>query len=391
MTKNWQRAGFGLYVHWPFCQAKCPYCDFNSHVWSNVDQKRWANALSNQIIEAARHTPERRLTSVFFGGGTPSLMTPETVDQILSTARAEWSFTNSIEVTLEANPTSVEAQSFSGYRDAGVNRVSVGIQALNNADLKNLGRLHTAEEALQALQTARTTFDRVSFDLIYARQFQSLLNWEDELTSCIALNPDHLSLYQLTIEPNTAFGARYDRGSLAGLPSDDLSADMYELTSRLTNSAGYETYEISNYARAGQHSKHNMIYWQGGDYVGVGPGAHGRLTRSSQRIATTNVASPGAWLKAVEQDVVSSTTYESLSSEEHAVEYVLMSLRLRKGLDQNHLEKIDARTHDILLKNIDKYQLPIEQRGDYIRIADDYRILTNAVLTQLLSSSGSAG
>lgn len=332
LTELWQDRGFGLYVHWPFCAAKCPYCDFNSHVRASVDQTKWADALAAEIRRTGQETGPRVLSSIFFGGGTPSLMEPATVEAVLSAARDVWAFSNDIEITLEANPTSVEAHRFEGYARHGVNRVSLGVQALNNRDLKNLGRLHNVEEAQTAFSIARDIFDRVSFDLIYARQNQTLEDWHVELSSALDMAVDHLSLYQLTIEEGTAFWDRAQRGLLKGLPTDDLGADLYELTQELCESAGFTAYEVSNHARAGAESKHNLLYWRGGDYAGIGPGAHGRVTIDGQRAATECWKQPEAWLKAVSEGTgVKENTI--LSAVDIADERLIMGLRLLEGLD----------------------------------------------------------
>lgn len=299
---DWRNGGFGLYLHWPFCQSKCPYCDFNSHVAATIDQGRWQRAYLSEIRRLGAETEGRVLNSVFFGGGTPSLMEPDLVAAILETVRATWPLANDLEVTLEANPGSVEAGRFRGYRAAGVNRISMGIQALNDADLRKLGRLHTVAEARAAFDVARTTFDRVSFDLIYARQDQPLEHWRSELTEALTMAADHLSMYQLTVEDGTAFGDRFKRGKLRGLPEEELSADMYALTQDLCEAAGLPAYEVSNHARPGAESRHNLIYWRGGDYAGVGPGAHGRLTFPTGRWATEAPRAPAAWLERVERD-----------------------------------------------------------------------------------------
>ena len=284
MIEDWRNGGFGLYVHWPFCEAKCPYCDFNSHVSREIDEDRWRAAYLSEIDRLAELTPDRVLNSVFFGGGTPSLMSPELVNALIERIREKWAFANNIEITLEANPRSVEAGRFRGFSDAGVNRVSMGIQALNNPDLAKLGRLHSVEEARKAFDTARSVFKRISFDLIYARQGQSLNDWRKELTEALAMSVDHLSLYQLTIEQGTAFWERQRRGQLSGLPDEDLSADMYELTQEICDQHGMPAYEVSNHAEPGAESQHNLIYWRYGDYGGIGPGAHGRqIGRASCR------------------------------------------------------------------------------------------------------------
>jgi len=332
LTELWQERGFGLYVHWPFCAAKCPYCDFNSHVRAQIDQTKWADALAAEIRRAGIETGPRVLTSIFFGGGTPSLMHPDTVATILAAARDVWSFANDIEITLEANPTSVEAHRFEGYARHGVNRVSLGVQALNTPDLRKLGRLHTAEEAQLAFSVAREFFDRVSFDLIYARQDQTLDDWRAELGTALDMAVDHLSLYQLTIEEGTAFWDRAERGLLRGLPSDDLGADLYDLTQDLCEQAGFIAYEVSNHARPGAESKHNLLYWRGGDYAGIGPGAHGRLTINGQRHATECWKQPEAWLKAVDAGS-GIKVKEGLSIPDVGDERLIMGLRLLEGID----------------------------------------------------------
>ncbi|MEO1024229.1 MAG: radical SAM family heme chaperone HemW [Pseudomonadota bacterium] len=329
--------GFGLYVHWPFCQAKCPYCDFNSHVSSDVDHAAWADALCSEIRRCAEEIPDKTLSSVFFGGGTPSLMQAETVARVIDTARAAWPWTNDPEVTLEANPTSVEAENFAAFHDAGVNRVSIGIQALNDADLRALGRLHTADEARQAFDIARSTFRRVSFDLIYARQNQSLSDWEAELKEALNMAADHLSLYQLTIEDGTAFGARHAQGGLAGLPGEDLSADMFELTQTLTAKAGLPAYEVSNHAVPGGESRHNLTYWRSEDWVGVGPGAHGRYSKGNLRIATEALLKPSDWLRAVQLDGTGETSRSVIPSDTYNEEVLMMGLRLEEGLPMERL------------------------------------------------------
>ena len=332
MTELWQERGFGLYVHWPFCAAKCPYCDFNSHVRAQIDQTKWADALAAEIRRAGIETGPRVLTSIFFGGGTPSLMHPDTVATILAAARDVWSFANDIEITLEANPTSVEAHRFEGYARHGVNRVSLGVQALNTPDLRKLGRLHTAEEAQLAFSVAREFFDRVSFDLIYARQDQTLDDWRAELGTALDMAVDHLSLYQLTIEEGTAFWDRAERGLLRGLPSDDLGSDLYDPTQDLCEQAGFIAYEVSNHARPGAESKHNLLYWRGGDYAGIGPGAHGRLTINGQRHATECWKQPEAWLKAVDAGS-GIKVKEGLSIPDVGDERLIMGLRLLEGID----------------------------------------------------------
>ena len=297
MLEDWRNGGFGLYVHWPFCQAKCPYCDFNSHVVSRIDQKDWVTAYKAELARVAELAPDRVLNSIFFGGGTPSLMHPDTVAAVIESAQDIWTFANDIEITLEANPGSVEAGRFAGYRDGGVNRISMGFQALNDDDLRRLGRIHSVAEGKAAFDIARNCFDRVSFDLIYARQGQTLDGWKAELREALSMAIDHLSLYQLTIEEGTAFGDRYARGKLRDLPTDDTAADMYLATQDICAEFGMPGYEISNHARPGAESRHNQIYWRYGDYIGIGPGAHGRITANGTRYATEAIRAPGAWLQ----------------------------------------------------------------------------------------------
>ena len=339
LTEDWRNGGFGLYVHWPFCQAKCPYCDFNSHVARQIDQSRWLRAYLNELERIASEASGRVLNSIFFGGGTPSLMHPDTVAGVIEAACRHWVPANDIEITIEANPGSVEAGRFRGYRDGGVNRVSMGIQALNDEDLRKLGRIHTVKEARSAFETARSCFERTSFDLIYARQDQSLEDWRSELTKALDMAVDHLSLYQLTIEQGTAFGDRFARGTLRGLPVDDLSADMYELTQDLCTSNGLPMYEVSNHARKDAQSRHNLIYWSGGDYVGIGPGAHGRLTLGKTRFAIESAKAPGAWLDAVDRGN-GETARIALSGLDRAEEYLMMGLRIREGIDVERYETL---------------------------------------------------
>ncbi len=330
---DWRAAGFGVYVHWPFCLAKCPYCDFNSHVSSHVDQDQWRDALVAEVRAAKELTGSRVVDTVFFGGGTPSLMPAKTVGAVIDAIDAEWGLAEGAEISLEANPTSVEATRFRGYAAAGVNRVSMGVQALNDPDLKALGRMHSAAEARAAFDVARSVFSRVSFDLIYARQGQSLQAWEVELAEALAMAIDHLSLYQLTIEQGTRFGDLAARGRLRDLPDDDLAADMYALTQDVTAAAGMPSYEISNHAQPGSESRHNLIYWRYGDYAGVGPGAHSRLTLpDGTKIGCSTVRSPEAWLTRVGRRGEGFEESERLAGEDQADEYLLMGLRLNEGI-----------------------------------------------------------
>ncbi|MCZ0961969.1 radical SAM family heme chaperone HemW [Paracoccus sp. EF6] len=383
MDADWRAGGFGLYVHWPFCAAKCPYCDFNSHVVAGVDQSRWAAALSSEIARLAQELPGRHLGSIFFGGGTPSLMEPETVDAVLRAARAAWGFTNDIEITLEANPTSVERTRFQGFAQAGVNRLSMGIQALNDTDLRRLGRMHSVAEARAAFDVARASFDRVSFDLIYARQGQTPEAWRAELAEALAMAVDHLSLYQLTIEPGTAFGARAAAGKLRDLPDDDLAADMYLETQDLCEAAGMAGYETSNHARPGSASRHNLVYWRQGDWVAVGPGAHGRITLPSGRYATEAHRAPGEWLRAVEAQGTGESLRALVPLDEQATEYLLMSLRLTEGLDLARYARLAGGPldGDAIARLTDLGM--VECRDGRLRTTRDGRPLLNAILREL--------
>ena len=333
LTDDWRAGGFALYVHWPFCAAKCPYCDFNSHVAASIDQARWLAAYRVELARLGAELPGRVLNSIFFGGGTPSLMAPETVAGVIEAARAIWPFANDIEITLEANPTSIETGRFRAYADGGVNRVSMGMQALNDDDLRRLGRMHSVAEGRAAFDIARDCFTRVSFDLIYARQDQDRAHWRRELIEALAMAVDHLSAYQLTIEPGTAFGARHAKGGLKGLPDDDLSADMYLDTQEICAAAGMPTYEISNHARPGAESRHNLVYWRQGDWAAVGPGAHGRLSLPNGRWATEAHRAPGEWVAAVEARGNGDSLREVLTLSDRAMEYLLMSMRLTEGMD----------------------------------------------------------
>ncbi|ALG88877.1 MULTISPECIES: radical SAM family heme chaperone HemW [Actibacterium] len=383
-TEDWRNGGFGLYIHWPFCQAKCPYCDFNSHVVASIDQKRWQRAYLSEIARVGAETEGRVLNSVFFGGGTPSLMEPALVAAILDKVRATWPQANDLEVTLEANPTSVEAGRFAGYREAGVNRVSLGVQSLNDDDLRRLGRLHSVAEARAAFDIARNTFDRLSFDLIYARQDQSLAAWRSELTEALCMANDHLSLYQLTIEEGTAFGDRYARGKLPGLPDEDNAGDMYFLTQELCEAAGMPAYEVSNHAKPGAESRHNLIYWRYGDYAGIGPGAHGRLTLGGRRFATETPLQPGAWMDAVENRGRGESLRAPLPLKDQGSEYVMMGLRLNEGISLSRYETLTGEPLNDNKINMLKEIEMVEIRGDILRTTSSGRAVLNAILRDLL-------
>lgn len=338
--EDWQNGGFGVYVHWPFCQSKCPYCDFNSHVSKGIDQSQWLTAFLAEVDRAGAETGGRVVNSIFFGGGTPSLMDPAVVQAVVRRICDTWTPANDIEITLEANPSSVEAGRFRAFADAGVNRVSVGVQALNDVDLRRLGRLHNVSEARRAIDTAQSTFSRVSLDLIYARQDQLLEAWEKELELALGLGTTHLSLYQLTVEDGTVFGRLHERRLLRGLPGEDLSADMFQVTREACAEAGLAAYEVSNHAKPGEESRHNLIYWRMGDYVGIGPGAHGRLTISGNRFATVSEKMPDRWLGAVTSNSTGEIQRDLLSQPEQGLEYLMMSLRIAEGASLERYHKI---------------------------------------------------
>jgi oxygen-independent coproporphyrinogen-3 oxidase len=338
-------SAFGVYVHWPFCLSKCPYCDFNSHVRQKVDEARFVAAFRAEIAHRALIAPGRTVRSIFFGGGTPSLMKPETVAAILDAIAGHWTVAKDAEVTLEANPTSVEAERFRGYRTAGVNRVSLGVQALNDADLKALGRLHTVEEAMAAVAVAASIFERFSFDLIYARPGQAPWAWRAELEAAIERARDHLSLYQLTIEPDTLFERLYKAGKLK-VPDADAARALWEVTQEVTGKYGMPAYEISNHARRGAESQHNLVYWRYGEYAGVGPGAHGRLNTERGRRAQATERHPEMWLTIVEGEGHGLVEDEALSQEEQADEFLLMGLRLTEGIDPERFRLLAGRPLD---------------------------------------------
>jgi putative oxygen-independent coproporphyrinogen III oxidase len=382
--EDWRNGGFGLYLHWPFCASKCPYCDFNSHVAAEIDQDRWARAYVAEIDRVGRLTGGRVLNTVFFGGGTPSLMAPELVAEILQAVRATWVPANDLEVTLEANPGSVEAGRFRGYAEAGVNRLSMGLQALNDADLRRLGRMHSVAEARAAFDLARESFERVSFDLIYARQHQTLADWRAELAEALGFAADHLSLYQLTIEDGTVFGARQAAGKLAGLPDDDRAADMYAVTQELCEAAGLRAYEVSNHAKTGAESRHNLIYWRSGDYAGIGPGAHGRLTLDGRRWAIEAPKSPAAWLERVERQGSGDGAVEPLAAEDRAAEYLMMSLRLAEGSDLERFSALGGEVKPSVIKELQDMQL-IRVEAGRITATPRGRIVLNGLLRALLA------
>jgi len=331
---------FGVYVHWPFCAAKCPYCDFNSHVRHNpVEQKTFVEAYCREISHMAALAPGREVSSIFFGGGTPSLMEPATLETILSSISKHWHVSSNCEISMEANPSSVEAERFRAYRAAGVNRVSLGVQSLDDAQLKFLGRLHNSQEAIRAITIARETFPRISFDMIYSRPEQTAQAWRRELSQAIELSADHLSLYQLTIEQGTPFFELQARGKLKQL-DEERSAELYELTQSITTDAGFRTYEISNHAVPGAECLHNLVYWRGQEYAGIGPGAHGRLETNEGRIATATERNPEKWWQKVMVENHGMVEHDRLSKQEHADEFLLMGLRLAEGFEPERFNEL---------------------------------------------------
>jgi oxygen-independent coproporphyrinogen-3 oxidase len=376
--------GFGVYVHWPFCAAKCPYCDFNSHVRHHApDQKRFAAAFAREIETVAARTPGRTVPSIFLGGGTPSLMEPATVGAILDAVAAHWAVADDAEVTLEANPSSVEAVRFRGYRTAGVNRVSLGVQALNDRDLKFLGRLHDVADALAAVEIARKTFPRLSFDLIYARPGQTPAQWAMELKSAIGRAADHLSLYQLTIEPGTPFYTLHLAGKLA-TPDEDAAAALYQVTQDICDAAGMPAYEISNHAVPGAECRHNLVYWRYGEYAGIGPGAHGRLISADARHATSNEPLPETWLEKVESWGDGIVVDEPLTREEEGDEMLLMGLRLAEGIDLGRYQALAGRDLDPeRLADLVAHGMVEETPGERVRATRAGFFVLDAVVADL--------
>ena len=383
-----QKAGFGLYVHWPFCLSKCPYCDFNSHVaGGQVEHERWARALLCELDHFAAETSGRELASIFFGGGTPSLMAPAAVAAVIERAAARFRLAGDVEITLEANPTSVEAGRLADFRAAGVNRVSLGVQALDDDALRALGREHGASEALHAVGLAARLFSRFSFDLIYARPGQTLAKWDAELGRALDHADGHLSVYQLTIEPGTQFHTLYAKGALR-LPPDELQADLYELTQARLAAAGLPAYEISNHARPGEACRHNLVYWRGGDYVGIGPGAHGRLTIEGRRVATRTARMPRAWLERVERDGHAELTRETLRAADQVIELLLMGLRLTEGVSLSRMRHIGAEAFESTLDMAAVRQLIadgfLQLDGDHLATTAAGRERLNAVLETVI-------
>jgi putative oxygen-independent coproporphyrinogen III oxidase len=376
-------AHFGVYVHWPFCRAKCPYCDFNSHVrHGGIDEARFLAAYLAELAYFGSLAPGRSVNSVFFGGGTPSLMRPSTVAAILEAIAQAWQLEPHAEITLEANPTSVEAERFAGYRAAGVNRLSLGIQALDDASLKALGRQHSTAEALAALELAKRHFGRVSFDLIYAREGQTARQWHDELSVALGHAADHLSLYQLTIEDGTSFAARHRAGTLR-TPGRAAARELYLLTQELCEAAGLPAYEVSNHARPGSESRHNLLYWRGDDYAGIGPGAHSRIETDAGKHALVTIKSPEEWLGEVETSGHGLASDDVLSAAESADEYLLMSLRLSEGVDLARLGAIGGRIPDTGRVAALAEDGLVTRTGDRLAATTEGRLVLDTLIAEL--------
>ncbi len=376
---------FGIYIHWPFCESLCPYCDFNTYCSDRIDQKIWREAYLKQLDHASFELEDRPCTSVYFGGGTPSLMEPGSVGTILDKISSIWNLSSNPEITLEANPTTVEQVRFQEFKNIGINRLSLGMQALNNRDLKSLGRRHSVEEAIRAYETADRVFNNVSLDFMFGRQFQAVENWTRELHEIMALDPNHLSIYQLTIEPNTPFGKRQDANRLHGLPDEDTLAEMYLATMDICESYGFQQYEISNYSKPGFQGKHNLIYWRYFNFLGIGPGAHGRIKVNNQYYKTNTIRNPDAWLGKVLEIGSGEDQREIIDTRERGCEYLLTSLRLTEGINLARFEKmsgnkLDQKTVRELIQDcwveIAAGQLVVTKKG---------RLVLNQIITQLIS------
>jgi len=375
---------FGIYVHWPFCAAKCPYCDFNSHVRAAFNEDDWTSGILHELewVANLQGAARPRVETIFFGGGTPSLMSGKAVGSIIDRIARLWRISNDIEITLESNPASAEAGRFRDYRAAGVNRLSLGVQALNDADLKMLGRLHDVAEAKTALKMAMAAFDRVSLDLIYARPQQALAGWKIELAEALAFETEHLSLYQLTIEPNTPFAGLARSGALV-IPDDDSAVALYELTQAMTEAAGCPAYEISNHARSDAQSRHNLIYWRYGAYAGVGPGAHGRLDIAGKRIATVCERLPERWRERVARDGHGIAEMSEVSANDAAREHLLMNLRLAEGIDLSaYRARWNWQPRESSIATLAEDGL-VELRGNRLAATPKGRLVLNSVIVAL--------
>ena len=373
----------GLYLHWPFCQAICPYCDFNVVRLRTIDEAEWLAAFEAELTQLYERIPARTVTSIFFGGGTPSLMSPDLVDALLRKISSLWAIASQTEVSLEANPTDAEAQKFRDFADVGVNRLSLGLQSLRDADLKSLGRWHSAADGLAAMDQAKQAFQNVSIDLIYGRQAQTALDWESELREALSFRPDHISLYQLTIEPGTAFERRHRRGDLK-MPGDPLAADLYQISQNLCAGDGLRGYEISNHAKPEKESQHNLTYWRYGDYAGLGPGAHGRLTVAGEKVATSNIRGVKDWLAKLHAGEAAFAQYDVLTGQEQAVESLLMGLRLAEGYDVERFERLSGTPISAsAIEQLCNHGL-LELSGSVLTATDRGRIVLDGILEALV-------
>ncbi len=380
MTNN-----LAIYIHWPFCKAKCPYCDFNSHVSEKIDQARWKDAYLKELGFYHEKHGKKQVSSIFFGGGTPSLMEPALVEKVIDFITKNWKVANDIEITLEANPTSFETKKFVGFKNAGVNRVSIGLQSLRDDNLKFLGREHSAKEAAESIVQAGNIFDNYSFDMIYALPGHTVQAWKEELGEALKMARHHISLYQLTIEKGTPFFKAHADGEFV-LPDEDTAAELYNVTNEMAGKAGFDTYEVSNYARAGFESKHNLNYWKHGEYVGIGPGAHGRLNNNiGTREATTNIYNPKNWLTSVEDKSTGLQSKEPIEGERLLEEFLIMNLRLKEGFSRQKFIDLFAATPEEKL-NLDKMIKGgfVEVGEDYIRATKKGFLVLNSVISKLI-------
>lgn len=389
ITPSVSSQNFGLYIHWPFCQSKCPYCDFNSHVRKSIDEEAWETALLTELCHVGKATKGRRLTSVFFGGGTPSLMPAQTVEKLIDSFAKYWQLDPNLEITLEGNPNSIEVSKYRDFKTAGVNRVSVGIQSLRQESLTFLGRLHNADEAKRALEITSSLFDRSSFDLIYALPGQTTDQWRLELEQALQYARGHLSLYQLIIEPGTAFYTRHQRGEFT-LPSEEDSADLYDLTRDIVGREGYIDYEVSNYAQKGQECRHNLLYWEYGDYACIGPGAHGRVTMNKTKMALKNYKAPETWLAKVTEVGHGQDCQEPLSKGDQITEHLLMGLRLKKGISKRDFHSLHGVPLEALLDPKKVAFLRelgfIDENADFFWVTTPGMLRLNAITTELVTT-----
>ena len=373
-----------LYIHWPFCKSKCPYCDFNSHVRDSINEAAWQQALLYELEYWAAQTQGRRLASIFFGGGTPSLMPPETTGALIASAKQVWNAPEDLEVTLEANPTSVEAGKLRDFKAAGVNRLSMGVQSLNDADLKSLGRQHSANEAMAAIETATGIFERFSFDLIYARMNQTVKQWQAELQQALRFKPRHLSVYQLTIEPGTQFHTLHQRGELV-TPDEELGSALYGTTQDILEDAGLPAYEISNHAMQGQECRHNLTYWRYEDYVGIGPGAHGRVTVNNTKLATRTHRAPEEWLERALRDGHGLTEQTPVPISEQRDEMLLMGLRLSEGISTEKLDAYGVTLNQNRLRTLEKHGL-VQLTREKLIATPEGRLRLNTLIAEIAAN-----